>query len=144
MNAGAATESCSFARWEPQLEDLHARYAGAEPFPSIVLDDFLDAAAVERDDDSDPAPLRLARRDALAFVPDDEVNPVYDQLLPGLDEHWFGEPVVAPSCLEPEHAGGEAGEDEGAVGFADGALLRERLGPDVAPCAVVLPAMDGD
>src|SRR5207248_1412944 len=34
--------------WEPRLESLRASYAAAEPFPHVMLEDFLDADVARR------------------------------------------------------------------------------------------------
>jgi hypothetical protein len=49
MTPPAAVETqFPFARWAPSLPALRERYAQAEPFPHIHLEEFLDAAVIER------------------------------------------------------------------------------------------------
>ncbi len=42
------TEIFPYGKWEPRMDSLAARYAGADPFPHIVLDDFLNPEVLDR------------------------------------------------------------------------------------------------
>lgn len=48
--AGTSTEQPLFpyGRWEAEIDDLAIRYRSAQPFPHVVLDDFLDDDVVRR------------------------------------------------------------------------------------------------